>query len=74
MVRLTLWGKPSTEFSIMQSKKDRKFKVAIITSVIPKLFQGKLELTSSPATSFYFHKSIILIKNYRGRIKSHREA
>ncbi|KAH0909839.1 hypothetical protein HID58_033160 [Brassica napus] len=32
----------AADFSILQSKKDRKFKVVIMTSIIPKLFQGRI--------------------------------
>ncbi|WZY73001.1 hypothetical protein YC2023_005241 [Brassica napus] len=65
IVKLILCDKQATNFSILQNKKDMKFKVAIITSIIPKLFQGKLLLRSSPATNFYFNKSIDYIKQFK---------
>ncbi|WZZ90684.1 hypothetical protein YC2023_119263 [Brassica napus] len=74
MVKLILCDKQAADFSILQSKKNRKFKVVIITSIIPKLFQGKLLLSSSPATNFYFNKSIDYIKHFKGRIKDHAKA
>ncbi|KAL0722916.1 hypothetical protein Bca4012_037515 [Brassica carinata] len=40
MVRLTLWNKPAIEFGTLQCKMDRKFKVVIVTSIIPRLFKG----------------------------------
>ncbi|CAH8389581.1 unnamed protein product [Eruca vesicaria subsp. sativa] len=40
LVKLMLWDKPAGEFSILQSREDRKFKVIIITSIITKVFQG----------------------------------
>ncbi|KAG2281759.1 hypothetical protein Bca52824_052979 [Brassica carinata] len=40
MVKLILYDKQAADFSILQSKKNMKFKVVIITSIIPKLFQG----------------------------------
>ncbi|KAH0851857.1 hypothetical protein HID58_094427, partial [Brassica napus] len=41
--RLILCDKQAADFSILQSRKNRKFKVVIITSIVHKLFQGKLE-------------------------------
>ncbi|KAH0894017.1 hypothetical protein HID58_056446 [Brassica napus] len=43
MVKLILCDKQAANFSILQSKKNRKFKVVIITSIIPKLFQGQYQ-------------------------------
>ncbi|KAH0873775.1 hypothetical protein HID58_071137, partial [Brassica napus] len=60
--------------SILKSKKNRKFKVVIFTSIIPKLFKGKLQLNSSPATKFYFNRSIEYIKHFKGRIKDQVKA
>ncbi|KAL0807332.1 hypothetical protein Bca101_099824 [Brassica carinata] len=74
MVKLILYDKQAADFSILQSKKNRKFKVVIITSIIPKLFQGKLLLSSSPATNFYFNKSIDYIKHFKWRIRDHSKA
>ncbi|KAH0884779.1 hypothetical protein HID58_060875, partial [Brassica napus] len=71
IVKLILCDKQVADFSILQSKKDRKFKVFIITSIIPKLFQGKLLLRSSPATNFYFNKSIDYIKHFKRQIRDH---
>ncbi|WZZ61523.1 hypothetical protein YC2023_061630 [Brassica napus] len=65
IVKLILCNKQAADFSILQRKKDRKFRVVIITSIIPKLFQGKLLLRSSPATNFYFNKSIDYIKHFK---------
>ncbi|WZY87583.1 hypothetical protein YC2023_044318 [Brassica napus] len=74
IVKLILCDKQAANFSILQRKKDRKFKVLIITSIIPKLFQGKLLLCSSPATNFYFNKSIDYIKHFKRRIRDHAKA
>ncbi|KAL0827798.1 hypothetical protein Bca101_051476 [Brassica carinata] len=74
MVKLILCDKQAADFIILQSKKDREFKVVIITSIIPKLFQGKLLLSSSPATNFYFNKSNDYIKHFKGRIIDHAKA
>ncbi|KAH0866470.1 hypothetical protein HID58_083681, partial [Brassica napus] len=74
IVKLILCDKQAANFSILQSKKNRKFKVVIITSIIPKLFQGKLLLRSSPATNFYFNKSIDYIKYFKRRIGDHAKA
>ncbi|KAL0755241.1 hypothetical protein Bca101_092909 [Brassica carinata] len=65
IVKLILCEKQATDFSILQSKKNRKFKIVIITSIIPKLFQ---------ATNFYFNKSIDYIKHFKWRIRDHAEA
>ncbi|KAG2287694.1 hypothetical protein Bca52824_047298 [Brassica carinata] len=62
IVKLILCDKQVADFSILQSKKDRKFKVFIITSIIPKLFQ---------ATNFYFNKSIDYIKHFKRQIRDH---
>ncbi|WZY87235.1 hypothetical protein YC2023_033619 [Brassica napus] len=74
MVKLILCDKQATDFSILQSKKKRKFKVVIITSIIPKFSKGKLLLSSSPATNFYFDKSIDYVKHFKGRIRDHAKA
>ncbi|KAH0883250.1 hypothetical protein HID58_059346 [Brassica napus] len=71
IVKLILCDKQAADFSIIKSKKNRKFKVVIITSIIPKLFQGKLLPSSSPSTNFYFNKSIDYIKHFKGRIRDH---
>ncbi|CAN6898800.1 unnamed protein product [Brassica oleracea] len=71
IVKLILCDKQAADFSFLQCKKDRKFKVVIITSIIPKLFQGKLLLRSSPATNFYFNKSIDHIKHFKRKIRDH---
>ncbi|KAG5396730.1 hypothetical protein IGI04_018544 [Brassica rapa subsp. trilocularis] len=71
IVKLILCDQQAADFSILQSKKNRKFKVMIITSVIPKLIQGKLILHSSPATVFYFNKSIDYIKHFKRRIRDY---
>ncbi|KAG2303038.1 hypothetical protein Bca52824_031689 [Brassica carinata] len=68
MVKLMLWDKQAADFSILQNEKNMKFKVVIFTSIIPKIFRGKLQLNSSPATRFYFNKSIEYIKHFKGRI------
>ncbi|KAL0846572.1 hypothetical protein Bca101_019818 [Brassica carinata] len=73
MVRLTLWDKSAVEFSTLHCKQDRRFEVVIITSIIPSLLKGTLDLNSSPATTFYFNKAIEHIKNYKGRIRRHRQ-
>ncbi|KAH0939513.1 hypothetical protein HID58_006974 [Brassica napus] len=85
IVKFILCDKQTEDFSILQSKKDRKFRVVIITSIIPKLFQDlnfcyqhnnniqyfpyKLLLCSSPATNFYFNKSIDYINHFKRQIK-----
>ncbi|KAH0939165.1 hypothetical protein HID58_006626 [Brassica napus] len=99
IVKLILCDNQAADFSILQSKKDRKFKVVIITSIIPKLYQGKyfyrhiqnnkdlfflnqhnsdikyvpgkLLLRSSPATNFYFNKSIDYIKHFKRKRRDH---
>ncbi|KAH0911052.1 hypothetical protein HID58_034373 [Brassica napus] len=71
IVKLILCDKQAADFSILHSKKDRKFKVMIVTSLIPKLIQGKLILHSSPATVFYFNKSIDYIKHFKRRIRDY---
>ncbi|CAG7895891.1 unnamed protein product [Brassica rapa] len=69
IVKLLLYDKQAAEFGILHNKKNRKFKVVVITSIIPKLCQGKLLLSSSPATNFYFNKSIDCIKQFRRRVR-----
>ncbi|KAG2303039.1 hypothetical protein Bca52824_031691 [Brassica carinata] len=73
MVKLMLWDKQAADFSILQNEKNMKFKVVIFTSIIPKIFRGKLQLNSSPATRFYFNKSIEYIKHFKGRIRDRKE-
>ncbi|KAG5410870.1 hypothetical protein IGI04_007189 [Brassica rapa subsp. trilocularis] len=74
MVKLLLYDKHAADFSILQSKKNRRLKVVIITSIIPKLFQGKLLLSSSPAINFYFNISIDYIKHFKGPVRNHAKA
>ncbi|KAL0855178.1 hypothetical protein Bca101_060330 [Brassica carinata] len=47
MVKLKLWDKQAADFSMLQSKKNMKFKVVIFTSMIPKIFEGSLSASSS---------------------------
>ncbi|KAH0941992.1 hypothetical protein HID58_001629, partial [Brassica napus] len=54
---------------ILQNKKNTKFKVVIITSIIPKLFQ-----VHHQQQNFYFNKSIDYIKHFKRRIKNHAQA
>ncbi|KAL0721135.1 hypothetical protein Bca4012_035734 [Brassica carinata] len=72
MVKLMLWDKQAADFSILQNEKNMKFKVVIFTSIIPKIFKGKLQLNSSPATRFYFNKSIEYIRHFKGRIRDRK--
>ncbi|KAL0742138.1 hypothetical protein Bca4012_083651 [Brassica carinata] len=73
MVKLILLDKQASEFRSLQSKKNRKFQVDIITNIIPKQSKGKLKLASSLATRFYFDSSIKYVRDFKGRIKKHQE-
>nr|VDC94258.1 unnamed protein product [Brassica oleracea] len=43
-------------------------------TIISNIFHGKLLLSSSPATNFYFNKSIDYIKYFKGRLRDHAKA
>ncbi|KAL0737583.1 hypothetical protein Bca4012_013793 [Brassica carinata] len=69
MVKLTLWENEASLFRQLQSKSNRKYKVVLVTSIIPNICKGKLLLSSSSATRFFFDENIKHISGFRGRIR-----
>uniref|UniRef100_A0A0D3EEN8 ATP-dependent DNA helicase n=1 Tax=Brassica oleracea var. oleracea TaxID=109376 RepID=A0A0D3EEN8_BRAOL len=60
IVKLILCDKQAVDFSILQSKKTRKFKVVIITSIIPKLFQGERVLKADIITGSHVGHEVLI--------------
>nr|VDD63985.1 unnamed protein product [Brassica oleracea] len=52
----------------------QNYKNLLHLSTTPTYLQGKLLLSSSPATNFYFNKSIDYIKHFKWRIRDHSKA
>ncbi|KAG5390600.1 hypothetical protein IGI04_032141 [Brassica rapa subsp. trilocularis] len=69
LVRLTLWDKEASNFRELNGISTRKNHVAIITSIIPRIHEGKLSLTATPGTRFYFNNEIEIIQRFQKRNK-----
>ncbi|CAF2044714.1 unnamed protein product [Brassica napus] len=68
MVKLTLWGNEASLFRQLQAMSHRKYKVVLVTSIIPSICKGKLLLASSSATQFFFDENIKHISGFRSKI------
>lgn len=68
MVKLTLWGNEASLFRQLQAMSHRKYKVVLVTSIIPCMCKGKLLLASSSATQFFFDENIKHISGFRSKI------
>ncbi|KAH0884987.1 hypothetical protein HID58_061083, partial [Brassica napus] len=69
MVRLTIWDKEATYFRELHHISSRKYQVVIITSISPRLYEGKLSLTTTPGSRFHFDNKIDIIQRFRKRNK-----
>ncbi|CAN6971668.1 unnamed protein product [Brassica rapa subsp. trilocularis] len=54
MVRLTIWDNETANFRELNHISTRKNQIVIITNIIPRLHEGKLSLTTTPGSRFYF--------------------
>ncbi|CAG7876629.1 unnamed protein product [Brassica rapa] len=52
----------------------QNYKNLLRLATTPTYLPGKLLLSSSPASNFYFNKSIDYIKHFKGRIRDHSKA
>ncbi|WZZ32185.1 hypothetical protein YC2023_015586 [Brassica napus] len=52
----------------------QNYKNLLHLATTPTYLPGKLLLSSSPATNFYFNKSIDYIKHFKWRIRDHAKA
>ncbi|CAF2026364.1 unnamed protein product [Brassica oleracea] len=68
MVKLTLWGNEASLFRQLQAMSHRKYKVVLVTSIIPSICKGKLLLASSSATQFFFDENIKHISGFKSKI------
>ncbi|KAL0824224.1 hypothetical protein Bca101_047901 [Brassica carinata] len=64
IVRLTLMDNVAAQCRNLHSMTVMKYKVVLITSINPRVFKGKLILTTTPATRFYCVSTIDLIQSY----------
>ncbi|KAH0857262.1 hypothetical protein HID58_085523 [Brassica napus] len=62
MVRLTIWDNQAVYFRELNRISTRKHQIIIITSIIPRLHEGKLSLTTTPGSRFYFDNDIDIIQ------------
>ncbi|CAN7098950.1 unnamed protein product, partial [Brassica rapa subsp. narinosa] len=69
LVRLTLWDKEAANFRELNRISTRKNQIVIITSIIPRLYEGKLSLTATPGSRFYFDNNIDIIQRFQKRNK-----
>ncbi|KAG2285801.1 hypothetical protein Bca52824_045405 [Brassica carinata] len=72
-VRLTLIDNASALFRDLHCRTYMKYEVIIIISINPRVCKGKLILTSTPATRFYYDTTIDLIQsfNQRNKVSNH---
>ncbi|KAG2255331.1 hypothetical protein Bca4012_092174 [Brassica carinata] len=73
MVQLTLMDNAYALFRDLHRMSVMKYKVALITSINPRVCKGKLILTSTSATRFYCDSTIDLIQSFirRKKVLSH---
>ncbi|CAG7864147.1 unnamed protein product [Brassica rapa] len=69
LVRLTLWDKEASNFRELNRIYTRKNQIVIITSIIPRLHEGQLSLTTTPGSCFYFDNDISIIQRFQKRNK-----
>ncbi|KAH0858342.1 hypothetical protein HID58_086603, partial [Brassica napus] len=69
MVRLTIWDNETSNFRELNHISTRKTQIVIITSIIPRLHEGKLSLTTTPGSRFYFDTDIDIIQRFQKKNK-----
>ncbi|CAF1742041.1 unnamed protein product [Brassica oleracea var. botrytis] len=69
VVRLTIWDNEAANFRELNRISTRKNQIVIVTSIIPRLYEGKLSLTTTPGSRFYFDNDIDIIQRFQKRNK-----
>ncbi|CAN6859807.1 unnamed protein product, partial [Brassica oleracea] len=69
VVRLTIWDNEAANFRELNRISTRKNQILIVTSIIPRLYEGKLSLTTTPGSRFYFDNDIDTIQHFEKRNK-----
>ncbi|KAH0907799.1 hypothetical protein HID58_039626, partial [Brassica napus] len=69
LVRLTIWDNEAANFRELNRISTRKNQIVIITSIIPRLHEEKLSLTTTPESRFYFDNDIDVIQRFQKRNK-----
>ncbi|KAL0658209.1 hypothetical protein Bca4012_078794 [Brassica carinata] len=69
LLRLTLWDKEASNFRELNHISARKNQIVIITSIIPRLHEGKLSFTTTHGSRFYFDNDIDIIQRFENRNK-----
>ncbi|CAG7864709.1 unnamed protein product [Brassica rapa] len=69
MVRLTIWDNETANFRELNHIPTRKNQIVIITNIIPRLHEGKLSLTTTLGSRFYFDTDIDIIQRFQKRNK-----
>ncbi|CAG7907574.1 unnamed protein product, partial [Brassica rapa] len=69
LVRLTLWDKEAANFRELNRISTRKNQIVIITSIIQRLHERKLSLTTTLGSRFYFDNDIDIIQRFQKRNK-----
>ncbi|CAN7033903.1 unnamed protein product [Brassica rapa subsp. trilocularis] len=69
LVRLTIWDNETANFRELNRISTKKNQIIIITSIIPRLHEGKLSLTTTPGSRFYFDNDIDIIQRFQKRNK-----
>ncbi|KAG5406878.1 hypothetical protein IGI04_012997 [Brassica rapa subsp. trilocularis] len=64
MVRLTIWVNEAAIFRELNRISTKKNQIVIITSIIPRLHEGKLSLTTASGSHFYFDTDIDIIQRF----------
>ncbi|KAH0847158.1 hypothetical protein HID58_088812 [Brassica napus] len=64
MVRLTIWDNEAANFKELNRISTKKNQIVIITSIIPRLHEGKLSLTTTSRSHFYFDTDIDIIQRF----------
>ncbi|CAN6867801.1 unnamed protein product [Brassica oleracea] len=69
VVCLTIWDNEAANFRELNRISTRKNQIVIVTSIIPRLYEGKLSLTTTPGSRFYFDNDIDIIQRFQKRNK-----
>ncbi|KAH0885439.1 hypothetical protein HID58_061535, partial [Brassica napus] len=69
VVRLTIWDNEAANFRGLNHISTRKNQIVIITSIIPRLHEGKQSLTTTLGSRFYFDSDIDIIQRFQKRNK-----
>ncbi|CAH2078325.1 unnamed protein product [Thlaspi arvense] len=67
-IRITLWDGQSSAFRQLFRNTKRKCSVIVMTSLNPKKFAGKPQLSSSGSTRFYIDYGLEVVKTFMGSL------